>query len=134
MVTKPNAPKIHQGKASGLWEWPSLVLKIIRARDGVIVRALIAEITVEAAMVTANCLKKRPVMPLMNAHGTKTAHKTSVIARIGPLISSIALMVAVRVSYPFAICRSMFSKTTMASSTTMPIASTSPNREMLLRL
>jgi hypothetical protein len=70
----------------------------------------------------------------MKAHGTNTAHSTRVIARIGPVISSIALMVAVRASNPFAICRSMFSNTTMASSTTMPIASTSPNSEMLFRL
>src|SRR5579884_1858078 len=47
--------------------------------------------------------------------------------QIGPVISSIAWMVAVRTSTPVARIRSMFSSTTMASSTTMPIASTSPN-------
>ena len=53
---------------------------------------------------------------------------------IGPVTSSIALIVAARTASPVAISRSMFSSTTMASSTTMPIASTSPNSEMLFRL
>ncbi len=58
--------------------------------------ALMAEMQVEAAIVTANSRKKRPVMPVMNAHGTKTAHKTSVMATMGPVISSMARIVAVR--------------------------------------
>jgi hypothetical protein len=102
-------------------------LKISTARDGVMVRALIAEITVEAAIVTANCRKNCPLTPPRKQHGTNTALSTSVMAMTGPVISSIALSVAARTSRPLAICRSMFSSTTMASSTTMPIAKTSPN-------
>ena len=101
------------------------------ARAGLRVRELKAENTVETEIVTANWRKNWPVMPGRKQTGTKTAHSTSVMARIGPVISSIALMVAVRASSPLAICRSMFSSTTMASSTTMPMASTSPNSEML---
>ena len=56
------------------------------------------------------------------------------MARIGPVISSMALIVAVRASSPVAISRSMFSSTTMASSTTMPIASTRPKSVRLFRL
>ena len=56
------------------------------------------------------------------------------MARIGPVISPIALMVADRASSPSAMWRSMFSSTTMASSTTMPMASTSPNSVRLFRL
>ena len=37
------------------------------------------EITVEAAIVTANCLKNSPEMPERKAEGTKTAHKVSAI-------------------------------------------------------
>ena len=59
---------------------------------------------------------------------------TRVMATIGPVISSMALIVAVRASRPVAISRSMFSSTTMASSTTMPMASTSPNSVRLFRL
>ncbi len=97
------------------------------ARDGVIVRALMAEMQVETAMVTANWRKNWPVMPPRKQTGTNTAQSTRVIARMGPVISSIARMVAARASRPVAISRSMFSKTTMASSTTMPMASTRPN-------
>ena len=96
--------------------------------------ALMAEMTVDAEIVRANSRKNRPVMPLMKEHGKNTAQSTRVIARIGPVISSIALIVAARASSPLAICRSMFSSTTMASSTTMPMASTRPNSEMLFRL
>ena len=53
------------------------------------------------------------------------------MAMTGPVISSMALMVASRGGSPLAIQRSMFSTTTMASSTTMPIASTSPKRVKL---
>jgi hypothetical protein len=35
------------------------------------------EITVEAAMVAANCVKNRPEIPEMKAVGTKTAQKSS---------------------------------------------------------
>ena len=60
------------------------------------VTALTAEMTVDTATVTANWMKNWPVMPLMNAHGTKTAHSTRPTAMIGPVTSSIALMAAVR--------------------------------------
>jgi hypothetical protein len=61
-----------------------------------------------------------------------TAHSTSAIATIGPLTSRIARTVASCGVSPSAILRSTFSTTTMASSTTMPIASTSPNRVSVL--
>ena len=93
-----------------------------------------AENTVDAAMVTANWRKNRPVIPPINAQGTNTAHSTSATAITGPVTSSIALYVASRGASPRSIQRSTFSTTTMASSTTMPIANTSPNSEMLLRL
>ena len=85
-------------RACGLRRAAPSLLKISMARDGVMVMALTAEMIIEAEIVTANWRKKRPVMPVMKAHGTNTAHSTSVMARIGPVISSIALMVAVRVS------------------------------------
>src|SRR5687768_17555949 len=71
-------------------------------------------------------------MPAMNAVGTNTAHSTSEIAMTGPVTSSIALRDASRGESPWAIQRSTFSTTTIASSTTMPIASTSPKSDRLL--
>ena len=49
------------------------------------------------------------------------------------MISSMALIVAVRGSSPVAIIRSTFSSTTIASSTTMPIANTNPNNVKLFK-
>ena len=68
----------------------------------------------------------------MKATGTNTAHSTSAMAMIGRLTSSIALWAASRGERPASMLRSTFSTTTMASSTTMPIASTSPNSDSVL--
>ena len=61
-----------------------------------------------------------------------TAHSTSAIAIRAPPTSSMLRIAASRGEWPAAMLRSTFSTTTMASSTTMPIASTSPNSERLL--
>ena len=98
------------------------------------VSALIAEMIVETAIVTANWRKNCPEIPPMKQQGMNTELSTSVMAMIGPVISSIARMVAVRESSPVAIRRSMFSSTTIASSTTIPIASTRPKSVRLFRL
>ena len=58
-----------------------------------------------------------------------TAHSTSAIAMIGPETSRIALTVASCGLRPASMLRSTFSTTTIASSTTMPIASTRPNSD-----
>ena len=66
----------------------------------------------------------------MNVTGTNTASRTSVVAITGPVIWPIALRVASRGSSPSsAIRRSTFSTTTIASSTTIPMASTSAKSE-----
>ena len=92
-----------------------------------------AEMMVDMAIVSANCVES-PVNPLMNAVGTNTAHRTRAMAMIGPVTSRIAFTVASRGLRPAAMFRSTFSTTTMASSTTMPIASTSPNSDNALML
>ena len=70
-------------------------------------------------------------MPVMKAVGTNTAHSTRAMASTGPATSSIARRVASRAVSPCASHRSTFSTTTIASSTTIPMASTSPNSERL---
>ena len=52
------------------------------------------EISVEAAIVTANCRKNSPEMPGMNAEGTKTAQSVNAIAISAPPTSSIVLRAA----------------------------------------
>ena len=68
----------------------------------------------------------------MNAVGTNTAPSTSAMAMIGPDTSSIARLVASIGGCPSSMCRSAFSTTTMASSTTMPMASTRPKSDSVL--
>ncbi len=68
----------------------------------------------------------------MRASGTKTATSVSAMATMGPLTSRMAWYVASRADKPAAMLRSTFSTTTIASSTTMPIASTMPNSDSAL--
>ena len=65
----------------------------------------------------------------MNAVGTNTADKTSAIATSAPPTSSIVRCAASRGVIPSSRLRSTSSTTTIASSTTMPIARTSPKSE-----
>ena len=67
----------------------------------------------------------------MNAVGTNTAISTRAMATRAPPTSSMVRCAASRGEYPSSRCRSTFSTTTIASSTTMPIASTRPNRDRL---
>ena len=73
------------------------------------------------------------MIPGTKATGTNTDSRTSVMAMIGPVIWPIAFRVASFGGRPSSsITRSTFSTTTMASSTTMPIASTRASSEMVL--
>ena len=68
----------------------------------------------------------------MKAVGTNTAVSTSAMAMIGPVTSRMAIWVASMGEWPSSMLRSTFSTTTMASSTTIPMASTSPNSDSVL--
>ncbi len=57
---------------------------------GVSVSELNSEIEIAAAIVSANCLYKRPVVPGKKATGMKTASSTSDEATTALVISSIA--------------------------------------------
>ncbi|MCY1243431.1 hypothetical protein D9M72_564460 [compost metagenome] len=87
---------------------------------------MIAEITIDTETATANCWNSCPLNPGMKATGTKTESRTRVMATIAPVISRMARRAASGACMPgfSSITRSMFSTTTIASSTTMPIAST----------
>ena len=65
--------------------------------------------------------------PGRKATGTNTAARTAVVAMIGPVTSRMAALAAASGARPFSSWRSTFSTTTMASSTTRPIAKTSPS-------
>ena len=95
---------------------------------GLNVRATTVEINTETTIVMVNCLYNIPVIPDKKLTGTNTAASTNDVAMSGLTRVSIAFFVA---SYgdrcSCSIMRSTFSTTTMASSTTIPIASTNPN-------
>ena len=68
-----------------------------------------------------------------NATGTNTATSTSEVAMTAPATSFMATEAALCGSVlPSAMCRSMFSMTTMASSTTSPVANVMPNSVRVL--
>ncbi|MNS73167.1 hypothetical protein D3C72_1065990 [compost metagenome] len=72
-------------------------------------------------------------MPDRNATGMNTASSTSTMATTGPLTSSMARLAAsFGGSLNSTMLRSTFSITTIASSTTMPMASTIPNKVSML--
>ena len=112
--------------------WPWCGFRSTAQSAGLKVSETKQEITVEAAMVVANCVKNRPEMPEMKADGTKTAHSVSAMAMSAVDTSSIVWCAASRGDMPSAMLRSTFSTTTMASSTTMPTANTKPNNDRLL--
>ncbi len=87
----------------------------------------------EMAMVTANCLNSVPVMPSSSREGRNTAASTKAMAITGPDTSCMAAKEAMRGLSPLSMCSCTASTTTMASSTTRPMASTMPRREMVFR-
>ena len=106
-----------------------------RKRDesiGVRVRATKAEISTDAATPTPNSRKSRPVTPLMKAMGRKTMTRVRLIAITAKAISDVPFRAASRGDSPSSMCRWMFSTTTMASSTTIPMARTRASRVSVL--
>src|SRR5271156_6139237 len=86
------------------------------------------------AIVRANCRYRMPVVPGKNDTGTKTEISTSEVAMTALVTSDMAIDVAVRGSECSSLmCRWTFSMTTMASSTTSPVARVMPNivRELI---
>src|SRR5258705_13887954 len=86
---------------------------------------------VDAEIVTANWRKNWPEIPDRNADGTNTAQSVSAIEISAPPTSSIVTCAALAGVIPRSRLRSTFSTTTIASSTTMPTASTRPNSDRL---
>ena len=65
--------------------------------------------------------KNLPMMPPMKATGTNTAHSAKVVAITARPISSVPTRAAVTGSWPRCTWRTMFSRTTMASSISRPM-------------
>ena len=78
------------------------------------------EMVTAPASVSANSRKRDPVRPPWKAMGAYTAANVIVIEMIGPTSSRAPFNAASRGFKPSRRCRSTFSTTTMASSTTRP--------------
>ena len=90
------------------------------------------EIRTATARVTPNSLNSRPTDPVRKASGTNTATSVIVVAMTAKPISLLPSNAARLRLFPISMCRYTFSSTTMASSTTSPIASTSARRVRIL--
>ena len=88
----------------------------------------------EAAMVSANGANHCSAMPPMKAMGTNTTTIEKVVAATARPISAVPSRAAWMWSLPISMCRTMFSRTTMASSMRMPIASDRPRSDIVLRV
>ncbi len=104
-------------------------LSSMAARAGDSDSALKADSSTEIAIVSANCWYIRPVRPGMKATGMNTAERMSAMPMTGAETSFIAWTVASCGLIPCSMWCITASTTTIASSTTMPIASTRPNIE-----
>ena len=100
---------------------------------GLSVSATKVDMSTDTAIVIVNCLYSCPVMPERKLTGTNTAHSTSEVAMMALPRPPMAFFVA---SYgercSSFIMRSTFSTTTMASSTTIPMARISPSSVIML--
>ena len=106
---------------------------IIAQSAGHSVRAETHDRPTADAKVTPNCKKKLPDVPGMNATGINTAMNTNVHEITATETSLIASRVACFASViPDSIFAITASTTTMASSTTVPIASTNANSVNML--
>ena len=84
----------------------------------------------EATTVRPKGRNHSPEMPGMKATGTKTATMEKVVAATAMPISEVPFSAALTRSAPRSIWRTMFSRTTMASSISTPMASERPSRLM----
>ena len=88
----------------------------------------------EQVTVSANGRNHSPDTPGMKATGTNTAMIEKVVAATAMPISAVPSRAAVRRSDPISMWRTIFSRTTIASSISTPIASDSPSRVMKFRV
>src|SRR6516225_3026610 len=91
---RKNQPRIKLRRRVKGSDWAAFGFNNRAQSAGLRVSEFMAEKNVATAIVTANCLKNSPVIPLMNAHGTNTAISTREIAMIGDATSSIAFRAA----------------------------------------
>ncbi len=101
---------------------------------GVSVSETIIDTTIAATRVMVNSRKNAPTMPLANSSGMNTATSEAVMETMVKPISRAPVSAACMRGMPSSRWRMTFSITTIASSTTNPIAITSASRLRLFRV
>jgi hypothetical protein len=101
---------------------------------GVVVKEMTMEMRTAVERVTANSRKRRPMMPPIMRMGMKTAISEMLMEMTVNPISLAPCNAAASGSMPPSRCRVMFSMTTIASSTTNPVAITMAISERLSRV
>ena len=101
---------------------------------GVVVSEMSIETKIATDSVTANSRKSRPTMPPMRRIGVNTAMSDMLIEKTVNPISRAPSSAASNGFMPASICRVMFSMTTIASSTTKPVAIVMAMRDRLSML
>jgi hypothetical protein len=101
---------------------------------GVVVSDMTSEISTDTDSVTANSRNSRPICPSMNSSGMNTATSERLIESTVKPTSRAPRSAASTRPMPASMWRLVFSSTTMASSTTKPVATVSAIRLRLLRL
>src|SRR5215469_14458168 len=101
---------------------------------GVTVTETIMEMAMAAERITANSRNRRPTTPLIIKIGIHTAISEMLIDNTVKPVSAAPLSAACIGFMPLSRWRVMFSSTTIASSTTNPVAMVSANRERLSRV
>ncbi|MEY9685691.1 hypothetical protein ABIF13_006465 [Bradyrhizobium elkanii] len=98
---------------------------------GVVVSETTSEITIAIVMVMANSRNRRPTRPPIKRIGTNTATSDTLIDSTVKPTSRVPTSVASSRDSPASMWRVMFSSTTMASSTTKPVATVSAISEKM---
>jgi len=98
---------------------------------GVVVSEITSEIKIEMDSVTVNSRKIRPTMPPVSMKGTNAATSDRLIDSTVKPTSRAPKSAACMRGMPASMCRVVFSMTTIASSTTNPVAMVSAMSEKL---
>ena len=127
-----NAFKI--GEYNRLNNFPFLLslLIICDASIGVSVSAARIDRIIMMLTIQPNCLNSTPAIPVTMVRGRNTARIVSVEAITERPTSFVPCIAACLGELPLSMCVVMFSSTTIASSTTIPIAMDSELSEMIL--
>ena len=107
-------------------------LSILLESIGMRVMAAVVDTHTTMVTIQPSSFMNIPIMPGNMVRGTNTATRTRVVAMTEVQTSLVAQMAASRGDSPRSICLVMFSNTTMASSTTIPMATVSEASDMML--